>query len=155
MAYNPYYPATYQYGNYYPQSYQPQQPMPQYTPQQNQVNNVWVANREEADQYPVVPNSAVRLWSTRDPVFWLKQADATGKPSIKTYDIVERTESVPEASYGQDNKTVEYVSKDELDRIVGVLNSVREEIETMKGDLYGVAGRKKPAKRMEVEEDDA
>ena len=152
MAYTPYYPSFPNYGNYYPQAFQPQMAQPQvqqqYPQQQNQVSNVWVTSREEAEQYPVVPNSAVRLWSAKEPVFWLKQADATGKPYIKTYDIVERSESVSGASYGQ---SAEYVSREELEKVAGVLESVRGELETMKGDLYGVAGRKR---KREVIEDD-
>ena len=98
--------------------------------------------------YPVAPNNAVALWEQSGKVVYLKQADATGKPTLTIYDLVERTQN---ASAPQEVKSIEYVSKEELTKIVGVLDTVRNELETVKGDLYGVAGRKK---KREVNDDD-
>ena len=166
MAYNPYFPVNYSYGNYYPQAYQPvaQQPMvqqPQVQPTQMSPTNqtpstsgiIWVSGAQEAQMYPLAPNNAVALWETSGKTIYLKSADQTGKPTIKVYDLVERTQSVSE-SFGPEDK-IDYVTREELGKISGVLESVRGDLEQMKGDLYGMAGRKKPAKRMEVEEDDA
>lgn len=102
MAYTPYYPG------YQPMYYQPpmadqlaqlrqqqfQAPMPQQTPQQVQTSPsiVWVQSEVEAANYLVAPNSAVTLWDSNAPVVYLKQADASGKPTMKTYDLVERTQ---------------------------------------------------------------
>ena len=143
MAFNPYFQPAYQpVWNPYQQNYQPQQMIqPQQTPAQ--VGNVWITDESEVAGYPVAPNNAVRLWSAKDSVFYLKSADATGKPSIKIFDVVERIQGGSEPSSGQDVKTIDYVSKDELSRISAVLESIRGDIETMKVDLYGVAGRKK------------
>lgn len=82
----------------YYQPYQYYQPMDQLgqlrqqyqqTPQQSMV---WVSGEQEAMSYLVAPNSAVALWDSTAPVIYLKQADASGKPSIKVYDLVERTQ---------------------------------------------------------------
>ena len=54
---------------------------------------VWVSSKLEADSYLVAPNSAVALWDANNPVIYLRQADSTGKPSTKVYDLVERTDN--------------------------------------------------------------
>lgn len=98
----PYYPQ-YQPG-YYPapvpdqlaqlrqNQFQPMQQPQQFQPQQNPPapSIVWVQSEQEALNYLVAPNSAVTLWDSNSPVVYLKQADASGKPSIKIYDLVER-----------------------------------------------------------------
>lgn len=66
-------------------------------PQQAQPSIVWVQNEMEAANYLVAPNSAVTLWDSNSPVVYLKQADASGKPSMKIYDLVERTQRTVQA----------------------------------------------------------
>ena len=69
------------------------QPNMQQAPQQQPSPSiVWVQNEMEAANYLVAPNSAVTLWDSNSPVVYLKQADASGKPSMKIYDLVERTQ---------------------------------------------------------------
>lgn len=68
------------------------QPNMQQVPQQQSPSIVWVQNEMEAANYLVAPNSAVTLWDSNAPVVYLKQADASGKPSMKIYDLVERTQ---------------------------------------------------------------
>lgn len=168
MAYNPYFPVTYSYGNYYPQAYQPvaqqqmvQQPQVQATQvpvaNQNPATSgiIWVSGEQEAQMYPLAPNNAVALWENSGKKIFLKSADATGKPTMRVYDLVERTQNVSEATSVQEEKVINYVTKEELIKIAGVLESIRGDLETMKGDLYGVAGRKKQTKKMEVDDDDA
>ena len=100
MAYNPYTNSYYQppmmdqlgqlrQQQYMPQAYQqPVQPMQQ---QQPGPSIMWVQGEQEALSYMVAPNSAVALWDSLAPVVYLKQADASGKPTIKIYDLVERS----------------------------------------------------------------
>lgn len=146
-AFNPYFPPTYQPSwNPYQQNFQQVQQQPQTT-----SGILWVSGLSEAQMYPVAPNNAVALWEQSGKVIYLKSADQTGKPTMKVYDLVERTQNGSEPSLGQDVKTIDYVSKDELSRITAALETVRGDLETMKGDLYGMAGRKK---KREVNEDD-
>ena len=129
---------------YYTQAYQPyyyQQP------QQNTSGIIWVSGINEAQMYPVAPNNAVALWEQSGKAIYLKSADATGKPALRIFDLSERKD-MPQAA---DVKPPEYVTKGELDEILGVLKGVTGEIEQMKGDLYGVAGRKR---KKEVTSDD-
>ena len=103
-TYYPYQPNYFQ-PTYQPmaqQNYQPMnQPMNQSNQQAQQQSSqsiIWVQNEQEAYSYLVAPNSAVALWDSNLPVIYLKQADASGKPSIKTYDLVERTQRPVQAN---------------------------------------------------------
>lgn len=160
MAAYPYYPVNYvtPYSAYYPANYQPVGQVPQ-VQQQNQQQApqtsgiIWISGMQEAQMYPVAPNNAVALWEQSGKVIYLKQADATGKPNIRIYDLSERTEMPSTAPSSQDGKPHEYITKEELAEIVGVLKGLTGEIEQMKGDLYGVAGRKRSSKKEVVEDD--
>jgi len=151
MAYNPYFPVTYQ-PYYAPQSYQmpvQQAAVPQQNPvipQAQQSGMIWVNSGIEAQAYPVAPNNAVTLWSTAEPVVYLKKADASGRPTLTIYDLVERkeqsvskTEPKPDYATKEDLSTVATVVKGYED----VINGLKADLETMKGDLYGLSGRKK------------
>ena len=121
MAFNPY------FNPYYPQPMQDnlaqlrQQQMqtmpsqiPQIPPMQNPVAQggvQWVAGRPEAENWLIAPNSAIALWDSTAPVVYLKQADASGKPTLKVYDLVERLASAPDA---QKAPAAEYVTRKEL-----------------------------------------
>lgn len=173
MAYNSYYPATYpQYYQQYPQPiYQPvQQQAPQIQQQSYQQaaqtsapmqsSIIWVGSERDAAMYPVGPNNAVALWNQNEPVLYLKQADASGKPMMKIYDLVERPETPAESPEVKDMKSASYATKDELGAVVGVvkdfdktIGAIRSEIENMKGDLYGLAGKKKPVTGKKVEDE--
>lgn len=105
------------------------QPNMQQVPQQQSPSIVWVQNEMEAANYLVAPNSAVTLWDSNAPVVYLKQADASGKPSMKIYDLVERTQrpvQSPQAS------AVEYAPLSRLEALearLDALASVRAEKE--------------------------
>ena len=167
--------TPYSYGSYpqyQPTPQMPQQPMMQNTqqtaqPVQTQIASpssiIWVKNQQEAAMYPIAPNNAVALWDSASPSIYLKQADASGKPSMKIYDLVERTETPSEAANESGNKSPAYATKDELGAVVGVvkgfdelIGSLKSDIETIKGDMYGIAGKKKTTKKVkdDAEEDD-
>ena len=104
--------------------------------------------------YPVAPNNAVALWEQSGKIIYLKTADATGKPTLKVYDLIERTETAAAASPAPDVKVPAYVTKEELSEILSVMKGLTGEVEQMKGDLYGISGRKRQAKKAEVVDDD-
>lgn len=138
MAY-PYY-QPYQY---YPQpvpdqlaqlrqnQFQPMQQPQQFQPQQNPPTPsiVWVQSEQEALNYLVAPNSAVTLWDSNSPVVYLKQADASGKPSMKIYDLVERTQRPVQA---QQAPAVEYAPLSRLEALEARLNELTAIKETPK-----------------------
>ena len=74
--------------------YQPAPQMPAYQPQPQQPQNqsiIWIPNEQAANDFIVAPNNAVTLWDMNAPIVYVKKADASGKPTMTTYDLVERT----------------------------------------------------------------
>lgn len=68
--------------------------MPQQQMQRTQQGGVqWVNSETEARNFLIAPNSAVALWDSSAPRVYLKQADASGKPTLTAYDLVERAET--------------------------------------------------------------
>lgn len=80
---------------------------------------VWVNGEQEAMGYLVAPNSAVALWDSNSPTIYLKQADASGKPSIKIYDLVERSNTTRTAPAATQEPSIRYATKDDLDALAG------------------------------------
>lgn len=130
MAFNPYYQNP-----YYPQPMpdnlmqmrqqqmmQPQipQPVPQNPVAQGGVQ--WVSGEQEARGYLIAPNSAVALWDSTAPTVYLKQADASGKPTLKIYDLVERTETAAPATQ---KAGVEFVTREEFDRLAALVGEIK------------------------------
>lgn len=103
MAYN-YFPTTYQQPVYYPSQPAPQPPQPTAT-----TSLTWVQGEAGAKSYLVAPNSTVTLWDSEQSVIYIKSADATGMPSIRTLDYTIRGEA-------KDAK-VDYATKDELEAL--------------------------------------
>lgn len=140
------------YNNYFPMGYQPmqyqqyQQPMPQAQPQQYQQQNqssiLWVHNSQEAAMYPVAPNAAVALWDSGAPVIYLKQADASGKPSMKTYDLVERPVLTQDAQKSSEGNNTDYATKTELAALAGVVRDVDGIIAGLRQDVDKLKGQK-------------
>lgn len=117
MAY-PYYQP---YGNYYPQQ------------QASASTMIWVSGLNEAQMYPVAPNNAVVLWQQDGKTIYLKQADATGKPSMRIFELTERSQSIP----GPEVKQGAEQEQSEIKNILEELTSIKEEILTMKTQLCG------------------
>ena len=97
------------------------QPNMQQVPQQQAPSIVWVQSEAEAMTYPIAPNNAVTLWDSNAPVIYLKQADASGKPSMKIYDLVERNSRPVQA---QQTTAVEYAPLSRLEALEARLNEL-------------------------------
>lgn len=129
MAFNPYYQNP-----YYPQpmpdnlmqmrQQQMMQPAPPPVPQNPVATGgvQWVSGEQEARGYLIAPNSAVALWDSSAPTVYLKQADASGKPTLKIYDLVERTET---ASNAPQKAGVEFVTREEFDRLAALVSEIK------------------------------
>ena len=129
MAYPYFYP-------YYPQPMpdnlmqmrQMQQPQMQPMQQPVQQNPIaqggvqWVSGEQEARGYLIAPNSAVALWDSSAPTVYLKQSDASGKPTLKIYDLVERAETPRTASQ---EKGVEFVTRKEFDALAALVGELK------------------------------
>ena len=114
-----------------------QQPLQQ--PPIQQPSIVWVPNEQAAREYLVAPNSAVTLWDSSAPVVYLKQADASGKPTLTTYDLVERTQRPVQA---QQVPSVEYAPLSRLEALEARLDA-----------LVAVKEPSRPAKKTTAKED--
>ena len=129
MAFNPYYQNP-----YYPQpmpdnlmqmrQQQMMQPAPPPVPQNPVATGgvQWVGSEQEARGYLIAPNSAVALWDSTAPTVYLKQADASGKPTLKIYDLVERAET---ASNAPQKPGVEFVTREEFDRLAALVGELK------------------------------
>ena len=95
-------------------------PMPQNPLPQSGVQ--WVSGEQEARSWMVAPNAAVALWDSTAPTVYLKQADASGKPTLKVYDLVERLASAPDA---QKAPAAEYVTRKEFDARAALVSEMK------------------------------
>lgn len=136
MAYNNAFPMTYQ--QYYPQYPQVQQQMPvqQQTQQTAQIqqpmNNsiIWVQGEAGAKSYLIAPNTTVQLWDSEAQTIYLKSADASGMPSIKTLDYTIRDPGVPTQSLSLNEN--EFIRKDELNALKGQIQALEKEVNKLK-----------------------
>ena len=130
MAYN-YYPTTHQMPAYYPPQVTNQFPYSQQPQQNNGI--IWVQGEAGAKSYLVAPNTSVTLWDTESQTIYVKSADATGMPSIKTLDYTMR-----EAVRSETNNAPvgDYATKDDI-------SIIREEIESLKAKFEAKEGGKK------------
>lgn len=129
MAFNPYYQNP-----YYPQpmldnlmqmrQQQMMQPAPPPVPQNPVATGgvQWVSSEQEARGYLIAPNSAVALWDSTAPTVYLKQSDASGKPTLKIYDLVERAET---PSNAPQKPGVEFVTREEFDRLAALVGEIK------------------------------
>ncbi len=95
-------------------------PMPQNPLPQSGVQ--WVSGEQEARSWMVAPNAAVALWDSTAPTVYLKQADASGKPTLKVYDLVERLASAPDP---QKAPAAEYVTRKEFDALAALVSEMK------------------------------
>lgn len=123
---NPYYPPPMQ--DNLMQMRQMQQPQMQSQIPQALQNPVaqsgvqWVSGEQEARNWMIAPNAAVALWDSSAPTVYLKQADASGKPTLKVYDLVERLASAPDA---QKAPAAEYVTRKEFDALASLVSEMK------------------------------
>ena len=84
---------------------------------------IWIPNEQAANDFIVAPNNAVTLWDMNAPVVYVKKADASGKPAMTTYDLVERTQAVITPAAPRRDMSEEYVTRKEFDELVAKLTA--------------------------------
>ena len=69
------------------------QPQPQPAPQMPQTVSAltFVLGEAEASAYPVAPGNTVSLWDKSESTVYIKSVDASGVPSMRILDYVERS----------------------------------------------------------------
>lgn len=154
MAYNSYFPATYQPMTYYgqPSAY------PFQTPQQSQQQSqhqpiqqsgfVLVQSEQEARSYPVAPGNSVTFKDESAPYCYVKTMgfNSLDRPTFERYRLVkedmpaEAQESPKKSGNASEGNRPEYALKSEFD-------ALRDEVEALKA-----AYEKKPTKKAKAEE---
>lgn len=165
-----------QYPNYYPQYqpvYQPtqtaQQAQPQmqqqsFSPAINQIQNggfIPVRSEAEARAYPVAPGNSITFKNETAPYCYTKtmgfsQLEA---PRFEKYRLVKEDE--PETSEASGEVKQEYVSKADFAVVVEsvkglneIVSVMKNDVDGLKSDVYGLSGRKRIVKKQEAESDE-
>ena len=156
MPYNNYFPVGYQSAQpYYPQAYVPQmQNVPQMQQQQQTQQQapamstgiIWVQGEAGAKSYLVAPNTTVQLWDSERQTIYIKSADASGMPSIKTLDYTIRELPQNTVSFAPDFDSKAFATKEEV-------NALAEQITALKSNLEGISKRPVGRPRKEVEDE--
>lgn len=107
--------------SYYPPMQNPfmmplQQAIAPVMPQQTQTIQ-YVNGKGSVESYQLPANSSVILMDSNLPRFYLKQTDASGLATIKSYDFKETEEEKPK----------EYVTKEEFETFKSSLKGVKHE----------------------------
>ena len=97
--------------------YQPQMQYPAPQPQSGGQSIIWVPNEKAANEFIVAPNNAVTLWDMNAPVVYVKKADASGKPAMTTYDLVERVTAPVSPAAPQTVPMTDYVTRKDFDEL--------------------------------------
>ena len=121
MAYN-YFPQTYQQPVYYPtqsNAFPTQQSVGTSQPTTQSALN-WVQGEAGAKSYLVAPNSTVVLWDTESQTVYIKSADPTGMPSIKTLDYTIRGSEV--------KASVNYVTEADFDELKKEIDDIKKSL---------------------------
>lgn len=156
MPYNSYFPVGYQPAQtYYPQyvypqaqqaqnvpSVQPTQPQPQ----QMTSGIIWVQGEAGAKSYLVAPNTTVQLWDSERQTIYIKSADASGMPSIKTLDYTIREMPQQNVAVASTFDAAAYATKDEV-------NVLAQQINALQGKIEGMTAKQTVKAKKEVNED--
>lgn len=119
------------YYNGYPATYQPVYQIPQQQPQTQQNGIIWVQGEAGAKSYMVSPNNTVQLWDSESQTIYLKSADASGMPSIKTldYTIREARNVANTAPVITDDKLSTFATKDEIKAVSDRISALAERVD--------------------------
>ncbi len=153
MPYNNYFPVGYQ-PTYYQQpqyayqnqtqtvpSVQPTQPQPQ--PQQMTSGIIWVQGEAGAKSYLVAPNTTVQLWDSERQTIYIKSADASGMPSIKTLDYTIRESRPSNVHIPTEMASTSFATKDEV-------NLLGERLDALQSKLDGLTTRSNSKPKKDV-----
>lgn len=138
MAYNNYFPATYQPA-YYPQNaYQTQFQPPQASQMAQQVQQaqptqngfIRVQNENEARMYPVAPGNSVTFINENAPYCYTKSVDMSqlDRPKFEKYRLVKEDDS-PNL---EPTPIIEYAPKSDLVPIWDEINALKEKLSPKK-----------------------
>lgn len=143
----------------------PQQQQTQY-PMAQQSGFVRVRNENEARMYPVAPGNSVTFIDETGPYCYTKTVNMgqLDRPVFEKFRLIKEDDTqapveAPQRTVEAPQRPVEvpvmdlskYATKDDIAAFRAELDTAKSDIETFRGDLYGLAGKKKtPAKKEAV-----
>ncbi len=146
-----------------PQIQQPvqQQAQPQFPTVQGGF--VRVRNENEARTFFVAPGNSVTFINEDSTYLFTKTVEINqlDRPKFEKYRLVKEDEDVPEAVEPA-RKPVEtpaqdlskFAMKADIEAFKAELEAIRADVDSFRGDLYGIAGKKAPARKKEVATDE-
>lgn len=103
----------YGYGGYINNGYDMYRPQTAQTPTpQNQI--IWVQGEAGAKSYLVARGETAVLWDSENPYIYIKSADMSGMPSMRIFEITEKTGNIQNVAKVD---TIEYVTRTEFDEL--------------------------------------
>ena len=116
------------YYNGFPATYQPMYQQPYQQTQQN-TGIIWIQGEAGAKSYLVAPNTTVPLWDSEAQRIYLKSADASGMPSIKTLEYTIVGNPAPSAAVSA--QEAPYATKDSVEALQSEIDGLKAEIERL------------------------
>ena len=168
MAYNSYFPVTYQPNYYGNQPYYQQIPQPQQQIQQQQQNVqrvqptiqqgfVLVQSEQEARAYPVAPGNSITFKDETAPFCYVKTMgfNQLDRPIFERYRLVKEephemaSEQPTTNNSGAVDKESTYATKSEINALWGEIDGIKEKLKVSRPPKV------KKVMEVEVNEDDA
>ena len=115
------------YSSYFPPSYgsyNPYQTAPQYQQQTNGNNIQWVQGIAGAKAYSLGANQTAQLMDSECQTFYIKACDASGMPSLRIFDYVERTpQNAPKQPQTGGIDTSAFITRAEFEERIAALTA--------------------------------
>lgn len=109
----------------FPSNYQP------YYQQNNGI--IWIQGEAGAKSYMVAPNNTVALFDSEAQVIYLKSADASGMPSIKTLDYTIR--ELPAQTHEKSPETV-FATQEDISTLKAEIAEIKEKLKNGKSSVH-------------------
>lgn len=111
---------------------QPQMQAPYQATQQPANDMIWVQGEAAAKSYLVAPNNTVILWDSEGSTIYVKSADASGVPSMRTLDFTERVADTPKTLQKHDCKCGDrFVSKKDFEALQDDFEALKDKVEAL------------------------
>lgn len=104
-----------------PYQFQPMQQPHNVQPQIQPDPMIWVQGEAGAKAYMVAAGASVVLWDSEDPVIYIKSADQTGMPYMRTFEYVERNAAPRNVSPVNTNQ---FVTREEFNALAARINQM-------------------------------
>ena len=129
--------SSYNYSGYpYGMSYNPYMNQQNYNNMNNQMQQqpqmnqfAFVNGVEGAKSYQMMPNQTVMLMDSESPVVFMKQSNSMGQSSLKYYKLTEVSEQDLRCSKQEQQPSVEYALKSDLEALNKKLDQLSTKFE--------------------------